>query len=398
MKWNKYVMEEGKISGSIFVAILLIMISLYMQSKLVLFVAVFFLSAVLINRVYLKKAGNQFYFENSNEKHRMFIDEKGIWRLKFQNEGVPILKGEMRITFDHFVAPEGEHASSSLSIFEISVPFTSFTHQTREILIPFSAQSRGIAKIRKLELRIPSLFGFGETLLEFNPFIKQQTVVYPNRMPVKGLNEQLSVWQGESPVPYSIYQHRNGHIGTRNYVPSDSFNQIHWKATAKRQVLQTKIYEKITDKGTALAFNISNGHSMSGHLEEYLSCIAEFAYFAFHKNIPYLLCINVRTSGNVPFVYLPKGEGREHLQKALEILASISTYSTSVSYQTMLAFYQRHLASLPVLIHAGIRTEENNQSFVYESQKGVRLLELTIEKEHGRLAPLMMVKERRRFS
>ncbi|WP_462409079.1 DUF58 domain-containing protein [Neobacillus sp. Marseille-QA0830] len=388
MKWNKYVIEEGKISGIIAVALLLILISLYMQSKLVLFLAVFFLSAVIINRVYLKKAGHLFEFDNSNEKYRLFIDEKGKWRFIFRNQGVPILKGELRISFDCFVAPEGVSTSPSLRNHEISVPFSAFTGQTKELVVPFTAKARGIAKIRKLELNIPSLFGFGETRLEFESFINQQAVVYPNPIPVKGLKEQISVRQGENPASQSIYEHRLGHVGTRNYVPTDSFNQIHWKATAKRQTLQTKIYEKITENGAMIALNISNGHSITGNLEAYLSSIAEFAYFAFHRNIAYTLCINVRTSGRVPFIYLPKAEGKEHLQRVLEILASISTYSTSIPYQAMLAFHQRHMASQPVLIHAGIRTEETNPLLFREFQKGVQLFELLIENGQGRIEPL----------
>ncbi|WP_042455944.1 DUF58 domain-containing protein [Neobacillus dielmonensis] len=389
MKWNKYVMEEGKISGIIGLAILLILISLYMQSKLVLFIAVFFLSAVIVNRVYLKKAGDQFYFENINDKSRLFINEKGKWMLKFQNVGVPILSGELRITFDHFVAPKGSYTSSSLSIHEVSVPFTLFTHQTKEIYIPISAELRGIAKIHKLEVHIPSLFGFGETRLEFAEFIKQQAVVYPKPIPVKGLKEQLSITPGDSPVSYSIYEQRNGQIGTRNYIPSDSFNQIHWKATAKRQVLQTKIFEKVTEKGVTISLNISNGHSITGQLEGYLSSITQFAYFAFKSCIPYSLCINVRTAGKIPFIYLPKGEGKEHLQRVLETLASISIYSTSIPYQVMLSYLQRHLACQPVLIHAGILTNEANQRLLIESQKGVQLLELTVDNEQGMLTALM---------
>lgn len=225
MSWKKYSVEDRKIPAIGGFAIILIIVSLYMQSKLVLFLAVFFLTIAICNQFYLKRTGDQLYFDNINEKQRFFVDEKGKWTLTFRNEGFPILKAELRVYFDHFVAPNGENLESSLSMYDISVPFSIYTNQTKQIVIPFSARSRGIAKIRKLEFHVPSLFGFGETVLESSYFLKQQAVVYPEPIPVKGLTEQMSLLQGENVVPYSVYEDRLGPLGTRDYTPSDSFNR-----------------------------------------------------------------------------------------------------------------------------------------------------------------------------
>ncbi|MEH7354605.1 DUF58 domain-containing protein [Neobacillus drentensis] len=395
MNWNKYTLEDRKIPGITGFAIVLIIVSLYIQSKLVLFLAVFFLFVVICNHLYLKRAGDRLFFENISEKQRYFVNDKGQWSLTFRNDGDPILKGELKVYFDQYVASEGEKFESSHLMNEISIPFSLYTKQTKKINLSFSAKRRGIAKIRKLEIYIPSLVGFGETVLESKYFIKQQAVVYPEPIPVKGLKEQMSVHQGVNVVPYSVYEDRLGYLGTRDYVPSDSFNRIHWKASVRKQGLQTKIYEKISEKGWIIALNVSDGHSITGNLEELLSSITEIAYFAFHKQIPYSLCINVRTAGSTPFHYLPKGEGKEHLQKVLETLASISNQNSSLPYEYMLSFYSMHLEYQSFFIHAGIRTEDTNRMLLNLSKYGATLFQIKIEQEHGLLSELVIHPERR---
>lgn len=395
MSWKKYSVEDRKIPALSGFAIILIIVSLYMQSKLVFFLAVFFLTVAICNQHYLKKVGDQLFYENTYERYRFFINDHGQWTLRFRNEGFPILRAELRVYFDHFVLPEGEILESNLSMNEISLPFTIYTKQTKQITIPFSAKRRGIAKIRKLEFHVPSLLGFGETVLETHQFLKQQAVVYPEPIPVKGLTEHLSILQGENIVPYSVYENRLGTIGTRDYTPSDSFNRIHWKASARKQTLQTKMYENISEKGCNIALNVSDGHSITGHLEKLISSLTEFAYFAFNKHIPYSLCINVRSAGTTPFLYLPKGEGKEHLQTVLETLASISTQSTSLPYDYMISFYHRHLAAQPFFIHAGIRTEGTNRMLQYMSNKGSKLFEVKIEQGFGYFMKMEIRQERR---
>jgi uncharacterized protein (DUF58 family) len=397
MIWNKYWAEEQKLPGISVLAIVMIIISLYVQSKLLFFLGILFLIIATANQFYFKKTGELLFLDYRHEKARFFMGEKGKWAFSVRNQGFPILRAQLRVSFDQFVAPDSGENESSLGLHEISIPISIYTGQTKDIKIPFIAQQRGIAKIRRLELLIPSLIGFGEVSLEYKYPINQQALVYPKPIPVKGLIQQFSMLQGNNTVSYSVYDNRLGPLGTRDYVASDSFNSIHWKASARKQTLQTKLYEKIAETGWIVALNISNGHSISGNLESLISSITQFAYYAFHKHIPYALCINVRTAGVTPFVYLPKGEGQEHLQKVLETLASINKLNTSIPYHQMLSFFNRHLQTQPFFIHAGIRTKETNQMLAIQYQKGVNLFELRLEDDYGVLSKLGIQDERRKL-
>jgi uncharacterized protein (DUF58 family) len=397
MNWSKYSVEDRKIPGITAFAAILIIASLYMQSRLVLFVAIFFLISFYINHLYLTKVGDRLICTNNIEKMRFFIHDKGKWTLSFANHGVPILKGELTISFDEITSPDDLKIDPSLSLYEINVPFSIFTGQTKNISIPFTAMARGTARIRKLEIRIPSILGFGEVMLENKDRVKQEAIIYPKSNTVHGLKEHQSILQGVNPVPYSVYEDRLGPLGTRDYSPSDSFNRIHWKASARKHELQTKIYERISEKGWNISINVSEGYAVTAMLEQILSSVTEIAYFAFRQQIPYSLCINIRAAGSTPFYYIPKGEGNEHLQRVLETLASINSNHSTFPYDKMLSFYRRHLEVQPTLIHCGNQLNESEMHLFKLSARGIGMLELLIEGEHAVLVPLNMAHGRRKM-
>lgn len=325
------------------------------------------------------------------------MGENGNWTLIFQNEGYPILNGELTICYDECVSPLDEKFDPSQSRYEIVIPFSIFSRQTRQITIPYKTVKRGVAKIRRLELHIPSLIGFGGCVLEYKNIVKQEAVVYPSPIPVKGLKEQISVLQGGSSVPYSVYEDRLGPLGTRDYSPADSFNRIHWKASARKQTLQTKVFEKVSEKGWNISINVADRYAITGDLEQILSSVTEFSYYAVRNQIPYSLCINVRTAGNTPFYYIPKGEGKEHLQKVLETIARVSNNNSIFPYEKMLSFYNRHLGEQPFFLHAGIRTSEVDSVLFQIGRKGVYLTELKVTEDYGYLTGLELQQERRRL-
>lgn len=396
MSWSKYTVEDSRIPGISIFAILLIIVSLYVQSKLVLFLGCFFLIIVGLNQLYLMKTGMELFLDNKPRKNHYFRNEQGKWTLIFRNDGYPILKGELRVCFDEYVSPIDGTYNPSNSLYEIIIPFSLLTNQTRKIEIPYKTVKRGIAKIRRLEMHIPSLIGFGTSVLEYKNIMKQEAVVYPIRMPVKGLKEQLSVLQGGSAVTLSVYEDLLGPLGTRDYVSTDTFNRINWKASAKKQNLQTKIFEKISEKGWNVSLNVADGYAVTNQIEQIISCTTEFAYYALRNQIPYSVCINVRTAGSTPFYYIAKGEGKEHLQKVLELLSSVNNHNTIFPYEKMISIYKKHLGPQPYFLHAGNRTRDVDIVLQQIGSQGVVLTELNICADYGHLKGLEERHQRRR--
>ncbi|NJN82240.1 MAG: DUF58 domain-containing protein [Caldilineaceae bacterium] len=66
-------------------------------------------------------------------------------------------------------------------------------------------------------------------------------------------------------------------MGAREYAQGDSFRHIHWKATARRQSLQTKVFEPSNSRPLALFLNV-NTHA--NYSDGYDSELREFAICA----------------------------------------------------------------------------------------------------------------------
>jgi uncharacterized protein (DUF58 family) len=356
MHWNKIVIEDRFLSILAFLGILLIIVSFYVDSWIMFGAGLLIIIIAAGNSYYLKHIGEGLFFENSRKRDRLFIGDQGEWSLQFLNHGLPIMKGNLSIYFDSAVLPvSGEYHIHSSRV-DVSLPFSMGQKEKININIPFTAEKRGLSKIRKMEIHIPHFFGFGDTILEFADVINIEALVYPQAISVSNIDKQKSVKPGHNPSFFSLFEDNMGPIGTRDYLPTDSFNRIDWKASARKMALQTKEYERINEAGAVLFINVSDGYSVTSNLEFLMSSTAEMAYFFHRRNIPFSLCMNIRSAGLTPFTYLPLGYGKDHLQKLLDFLAIADFHSPTIPHEQMLFFYRRHLPIAPIMIHAGILT------------------------------------------
>jgi uncharacterized protein (DUF58 family) len=113
---------------------------------------------------------------------------------------------------------------------------------------------RGAWRFGPVQLVCGDIFGFRSQFREFSD--TTLLLVYPRlyALPELGLDARH---------PFGDYQSRNRLIddplrvsGVREYLPGDNFRHIHWKATARRQELQTKQFEPSASRPLAIFINI----------------------------------------------------------------------------------------------------------------------------------------------
>ncbi|WP_419887487.1 DUF58 domain-containing protein [Neobacillus niacini] len=381
MEWSKYSVENKYLPITGAFALFLCIASFFFQSWLAFFAGVFIILLIYFNHLYLKKVGEGLFFNNKKVRAKYFPDEKGEWVLEFQNVSIPIMKAKLSVSFHDSVAPHDPHARKQSSIYEVTVPFSISYRQKTSVTIPFTAEKRGVSRIRKIELMIPHFFGFGETILEKEFHSIQEALVYPKTLAVHNKHVLLTSKQGESPVSYSLFEDTLSPAGTREYNYSDSFNRIHWKATARKQTLQTKLFDKVTEKCWNIAINIGDDRFVTDNLEEILSGCADLAYFFVKQNIPFSVCINMRYVGITPFYYIMPGTGREHLQKVLEAIAHIDVKTSVYPFEKMLAYYDSHLEQQPFFLLAGQYIPDRGNILNRMAEKGTSIYELIIHEQ-----------------
>jgi uncharacterized protein (DUF58 family) len=117
-----------------------------------------------------------------------------------------------------------------------------------------SGTQRGAWRFGPAQLVCGDIFGFRSQRKDLSD--TDLLLVYPRlfTMPELGLDARH---------PIGDYQSRNRLIddplrlsGVREYLPGDNFRHIHWKATARRQELQTKVFEPSASRPLAIFINI----------------------------------------------------------------------------------------------------------------------------------------------
>ncbi|MGD9316264.1 MAG: DUF58 domain-containing protein, partial [Anaerolineae bacterium] len=82
-------------------------------------------------------------------------------------------------------------------------------------------------------------------------------VVYPQVLPLEALGFPPKEPLGETKANWRIFEDPTRAVGIRDHRPEDGFRRIHWKASARRQELQVKVYEPTTSLNLVVFLNVA---------------------------------------------------------------------------------------------------------------------------------------------
>ncbi|MEH7382326.1 DUF58 domain-containing protein [Bacillus sp. JJ1533] len=367
MNWQRQISIGNEMSYMMFLSSAFILVGILSQVFLLVFVGVFFLLFVFLNKYYLKHVGSKIIVSVDKSTIKLFKGEESDFSLMLRQEGMlPILNGHIRIMIDDVIGFKNERKVLETEQIELTLPLTLIGKQISSTSLPFEGKQRGVAKIRTLEIRIPHLFGFGEAYLQYTKPINFETIIYSSPETVGGIEKIVPKNQGEYPIRTSFFEDMTAIVGTRGYVPTDPFNRVHWKASARTNQLQTKIFDKTAQFSWTIIINVREQK-----LEQYLSGLTYLLESATVKNIPFEVFVNVRRAGKTPYIHIPLGKGKEHLARALELIARLSKHSITIPFHYMIHTIGRQQQLSPYLILLG-EIEENEQLILRSfARKGV---------------------------
>jgi uncharacterized protein (DUF58 family) len=385
VNWKREVIEEGPYNAlSEILLIILTAASLFFQFYSGAGIFLLCIAYFRIHKWYLENIGKNLKIKQPPKRVRLRSEEKGHWDIHFDNEGMPLWGASIRLTFKDIVEPadhpfETYHGGN----IEVSIPFSMGRRECGKVSLPIVGKRRGLCRLTKVQILIPHLFGSGKVLMELAEPVKSTIMVFPAPAPVMLENNHDSHDIGEVPALHSLFYDVFQPIGTREYVPGDRFQDIHWTASARTQTLQTKVFAPAVKKEWMIAVNLSEEYSITRDLEKIIKHTAYLMHLAVGQQISFSLVVNIGSQGITPFYYLPSGTGRKHQQKALEILSALSTDDATIPFHIVLQHLSIRQLVPSVLITAGILSMESENRLMKIKTGHREIYSLHIEDKQG---------------
>lgn len=165
-------------------------------------------------------------------------------------------------------------------------------------------------------------------------------LVYPKVVPLTVLGLPALRPFGDLRTPQRLLEDPLRLSAAREYAPGDSFRHIHWKATARRQALQTKVFDPSAARPLAIFLNINTFdfayEGIDPDLQEYaISAAASIAHWGWENHHAVGLYANSMAQPGGRRIAIRPGSTPEQLPQILEALAMSISYGPW-SIQTIL--------------------------------------------------------------
>ncbi len=128
------------------------------------------------------------------------------------------------------------------SILNNLLPLSWYHKVTRRY--PIRCLHRGVFTFGPVKIASGDLFGFSKKFEQIDD--RDSLIVYPRVVPLEKLGIPARQPFGDIRIEKHLFQDPVLTSGVRDYTPGDSLKQIHWKSTARRGRLQTKVFEPTT--------------------------------------------------------------------------------------------------------------------------------------------------------
>jgi uncharacterized protein (DUF58 family) len=211
-------------------------------------------------------------------------------------------------------------------------------------------------------------------------------VVYPRVVPIEDLGLPPKDPFGEAKAQQRIFEDPSRTIGVRDHQPEDSFRRIHWKATARRQELQVKVYEPTTSFTPVVLLNVATFDkywlgTIPELFERCITVAASVCHYAAEKRwVVGLLANGSIPRSDQPIRVLP-GRDPQQLTRILEALAAV----TPIATQDIATLLERESPRLPwgatlIVVTANVN-EELNSTLLRLRAAGRRLVLISLSRE-----------------
>jgi uncharacterized protein (DUF58 family) len=247
------------------------------------------------------------------DKCRLFPGESFVLRVNAENVKFLPVWLQMSVPFEGvFDSSSGEMHFSG----ECGLLWYQQVRFNRELV----ARRRGVYRVGPARMKVGDLFGFFPRQKLTGDDI--QVIVYPRRVPLKPFTlpsrDFFGVPGARTPVQDPIYI-----LGTRDYQHGQPARYIHWKASARHNRLQEKVFEPSEQKKVLLSVEVGQFQkaNASDNFERTLEAVGSLAVECHRRSYALGFVTNgvVQEGSSI----LPMGRSPQQLPAVLEILARL---------------------------------------------------------------------------
>lgn len=334
-----------------------LLFTFYMPQPLLLYpLLIYYMLAFFIFR-YITYIKENFYIINEKKTMRLFPEEDGKLSITLQNNAkLPLVNGKCFFHTDPSLTMHQTTGIDQISKTFVSFPFMQQARSRQKWDFTFTAAKRGVFQLEQFECVIGDPFDIIQIHLPVIHKLKSEIIVYPSPKQVVGLQEIQQLQVGSYRTNFSFFHDETSIVGVKQYE-RESFRSIHWKASAKMQMLQAKQYEAVKNYSWTICLSLAadRGFGWRENIEEMISYTTHICQIATEKQIPFELFISV-FSENGP-LHLPLNDGTMQYTQALEELARISEDSTLLPRESFLHYVMRQRERSSTMLFVGIQKE-----------------------------------------
>jgi uncharacterized protein (DUF58 family) len=315
------------------IAALVLIISLAMHQAALALVALLFLLAGGVSRLWNRYCLRRVEFRRRLTSNQVFFGDEITLEIEVTNrkplplpwlqiqdelpEQVTLLKGQAASTREDRV------------VLTNMFPINMYHRVTRRF--PMRCRRRGYFIFGPTRIESGDLFGFFRRELLVSKL--DTLLVYPRLVPLEKLGIPSQQLFGDIRLRQHLFQDPVLTAGVREYLPGDSLKRIHWKSTARLGRLQTRVYEPTTTTDISLFLDVRTLRApLWGSIYQLqelgIITAAAIARHALESGFRTGLYVNQITRLSEGLVHVPPGRHPDQLLRLLEALAQLHQVET----------------------------------------------------------------------
>jgi uncharacterized protein (DUF58 family) len=368
-------------------AVILIVVALLFEIPTLLVVSAFLLTVIPVAWWWNRRSLDSVAYKRTLGERRAFPGETVDLTLRLTND--KLLPLGWLSTEDHWSTAlpllNGSlfpSATGQMGTFRGAFAIRGFERITRRY--EMHCTRRGFYPLGPVELHSGDIWGlFSRTVIKDD---LDWLIVYPQVLPLEALGFPPKEPFGEVKASWRILEDPSRAVGIRDHQPEDSFRHIHWKATARRQDLQVKVYEPTTSQHLVIFVNVATfARHWEGTrpllLEQVIAVAASIASHGVQDRYQ----VGLMANGSIPHSDQPikvlPSRRPDQLARVLEALAAVTSFTTSSIEKLLLAESPRLPWGATLVVVTGVVTEDLLSALVRLHDVGRRAVLVSLEDE-----------------